>query len=77
MLKTEFICWIIIIRAGVIKTMWMLLFYTSILYKYFKFEYYQILLYERYADNFNCPKDLLEQAWQWYREKGYTFMEED
>ena len=57
--------------------MWMLLFYTSILYKYFKFEYYQILLYERYADNFNCPKDLLEQAWQWYREKGYTFMEED
>ena len=49
----------------------------GILYKYFEFQYYQILLYERYADNFNCPQDLLEQAWQWYQEKGYTFMEED
>ena len=32
---------------------------TGILYRFFDFSYYQILLYQKYADNFNCPKELL------------------
>ena len=48
---------------------------TGILYRFFDFSYYQILLYQKYADNFNCPKELLEQAWQWYRENDQRFLE--
>ena len=37
----------------------------------------EILLYQKYADNFNCPKPVLDKAWQWYRENDYTFMGKD
>ena len=44
--------------------------------KYFVIQSNEILLYEKYADNFNCPKPILDKAWEWYEESGYTFMDD-
>ena len=48
---------------------------TGILYRFFDFSYYQILLYQKYADNFNCPQEALDKAWAWYRESNQRFLE--
>lgn len=48
---------------------------TGILYRFFDFSYYQILLYQKYADNFNCPQKELDKAWAWYRENDQRFLE--
>ena len=48
---------------------------TGILYRFFDFSYYQILLYQKYADNFNCPQEELDKAWAWYRENDQRFLE--
>ncbi|WP_201509641.1 hypothetical protein [Psychrobacter alimentarius] len=48
---------------------------TGILYRFFDFSHYQILLYQKYADNFNCPQEELDKAWAWYRENDQRFLE--
>ncbi len=37
----------------------------------------EVLLYQKYADHYDCPQPVLDKAWQWYRESGYTFIEEE
>lgn len=48
----------------------------GIVNKGYRLSDHKVLLYEKYADNFNCPKHILDKACKWYKESGYTFMDD-